>query len=88
VLMIQLKNMNKTLKNNILRAMIEVGFIMILFYSNLLMGEYIHSGPGFIKGFDWAFTNIFTVDNFVIALIMSCLAYVVVEYLRKKFYKR
>ena len=79
--------MKKTLKNNILRAMIEVGFIMILFYSNLLMGEYIHSGSGFTKGFDWAFINIFTLDNFVIALVMACLAYLVVEYLRKKFYK-
>jgi len=77
--------MNKTLKNNILRAMIEVGFIMILFYSNLLMGEYIHSGAGFKKGFDWAFTNIFTLDNFVIALVMSGFAYLVVEYLRNKF---
>jgi uncharacterized PurR-regulated membrane protein YhhQ (DUF165 family) len=80
--------MNKTLKNNILRAVIEVGFIMILFYSNLLMGEYIHSGPAFKRGFDWAFTNIFTLDNFVIAIIMACFAYVVVEYLRSKFYER
>jgi hypothetical protein len=79
--------MNKALKNNVLRAMIEVGFIMILFYSNLLMGEYVHSGPGFTKGFHWAFTNIFTLNNFVIALVMACLAYLVVEYLRKRFYK-
>ena len=68
--------------------MIEVGFIMILFYANLLMGEYIHSGPGFKKGFDWAFTNIFTLDNFVIALVIACFAYLVVEYLRNKFFKQ
>ena len=68
--------------------MIEVGFIMVLFYANLLMGEYIHSGPGFEKGFVWAFLNIFTLDNFIIALIVSCFAYLVVEYLRNKFFKQ
>ena len=76
--------MTSKLKQNILRATIEVGFIMILFYSNLLMGEYIHSGPGFA----WAFFNIFTLDNFLIALIMACCAYLVVEYLRKKFFEQ
>ena len=75
------------MKQNTLRAMIEVGFIMVLFYANLLMGEYIHSGPGFEKGFVWAFTNIFTLDNFLIALIMAFFAYLVVEYLRKKFFE-
>src|SRR5260370_29446340 len=32
------------MKKNILRAMIEVGFIIFLFYSNLLMGEFERSG--------------------------------------------
>jgi len=32
------------MKKNIWRAVIEVGFIIFLFYSNLLMGEFERSG--------------------------------------------
>jgi hypothetical protein len=34
------------MKKNVSRAVIEVGFIIFLFYSNLLMGEYERSGLG------------------------------------------
>jgi hypothetical protein len=37
------------MKRNVWRAVIEVGFIIFLFYSNLLMGEFERSGMG-LKG--------------------------------------
>lgn len=65
------------------RAMVEVGFIVFLFYSNLLMGEFTHAnGQG--KTLVFAIEDIFTVGNFVIAFISGLIGYVVVEYLRKR----
>jgi len=63
--------------------MVEVGFIIFLFYSNLLMGEFTHAnGQG--KSLAFAIIDIFTVTNFVIALISGMIGYVVFEYLRKQ----
>jgi hypothetical protein len=65
------------------RAMVEVGFIIFLFYSNLLMGEFTQTnGQG--KTFVFAIRDIFTVTNFVIAIISGMIGYVVFEYLRKQ----
>ena len=66
------------MKKNIWRAVIEVGFIIFLFYSNLLMGEFERSGLGEKRGLAWAMTDVFTPFNFGVALIaalvaMSCL---------------
>jgi hypothetical protein len=67
----------------VLRAVIEVAFIVFLFYSNLLMGEFTQSnGAG--KSLASALFDIFTVTNFVIAMISACIGYVVFEYLRKR----
>ena len=44
--------------------MIEVGFIIFLFYSNLLMGEYERSGLGQKRGVVWALEDVFTATNF------------------------
>ena len=68
---------------DIRRAVVEVAFIVFLFYSNLLMGEFNHTnGPG--KTFAVALTDIFTTKNFAIAIIAASIGYVVFEYLRKK----
>ncbi len=65
------------------RAVVETGFIIFLFYSNLLMGEFTHSnGQG--KSLFFAVKDIFTAANFVIALITALIGYLVVEYLRRK----
>lgn len=66
-----------------LRAMVEVGFIIFLFYSNLLMGEFTKTNAG-RKSLIFALNDIFTVGNFVIALISGLIGYVVVEFLRKR----
>jgi hypothetical protein len=42
------------MKKNVWRAVIEVGFIIFLFYSNLLMGEFERSGIGQKRGVAWA----------------------------------
>jgi hypothetical protein len=65
------------------RAIIEIGFITFLFYSNLLMGEFSRAN-GHGKSFTFAIEDIFTATNFAIALASGLIGYVVVEYLRKK----
>ncbi len=69
----------------ILRALIEAGFIIFLFYSNLLMGEYDKSGNGQHRSFIWVLNDIFTKSNFLIAVIAAFIGYLVFEFLRKKF---
>jgi hypothetical protein len=69
---------------NVWRAIIETSFIIFLFYSNLLMGEFERSGMGQSKGLVWAIGNIFTEANFMIALIAALIGYALVESLRKK----
>ena len=65
------------------RAVIEVAFIVFLFYSNLLMGEFTATnGPG--KSLTFALNDIFTGTNFFIAIISALIGYFVFEYLRKK----
>ena len=72
------------MKERISRAVIEVGFVVFLFYANLLMGEYEHSGMGRTRGLAWALSDILTVSNLVIAIVAAIVGYVVFEFLRKK----
>jgi hypothetical protein len=46
------------MKKNVWRAVIEVGFIIFLFYSNLLMGEFERSGLGLKRGVAWAIEDV------------------------------
>jgi hypothetical protein len=65
------------------RAVIEVAFIVFLFYSNLLMGEFTATnGQG--KSLAFALNDIFSGMNFLIAVFSALIGYVVFEYLRKK----
>ena len=73
------------MRNAIWRAVIEVGFIIFLFYSNLLMGEYERSGNGLENGLLWAINDIVTPASLGIAVIAAMIGYVVVESLRKRF---
>lgn len=72
------------MKTNIWRALIEVGFILFLFYANLLMGEFERSGMGQKRGLAWALGDIFTAANFGIGMIAGVIGYVAFEYLRKR----
>ena len=67
------------------RAVIEIAFIMFLFYSNLLMGEFERSGLGQKRGILWAIRDIFTASNFEIAAVTALLGYLLFEFLRTRF---
>jgi len=65
------------------RAVIEIAFIVFLFYSNLLMGEFTRAnqhGKSFLAGL----RDVMTLENLAIALVTAFIGYVVFEYLRKK----
>jgi hypothetical protein len=66
------------------RPAIEVAFIMFLFYSNLLMGEFERANSVGGKSLTAALADIFTVTNFAIGILASLVGYVVVEFLRGK----
>jgi hypothetical protein len=67
------------------RAAIEIGFIIFLFYSNLLMGEFERANSASGKSLLFALGDIFTAVNFGIAVLSSLAGYLVIEYLRKTF---
>ena len=73
------------MKKSIWRAVIEIGFIIFLFYSNLLMGEFERSGMGRARSLAWAIGDVFTAANFAIAMIAALIGYVLFEFLRKRF---
>jgi len=65
------------------RVIIEVSFIIFLFYSNLLMGEFTGvNGRG--KTLAFALHDIVTPMNFLIAIICALIGYPIFEFLRKK----
>jgi hypothetical protein len=65
------------------RAFVEVAFIIFLFYSNLLMGEFTGvNGAG--KSLAFALRDIITPANFTIALFSAVIGYGIFEFLRKK----
>ena len=68
----------------ILTLLIEMGFIMFLFYANLLMGEYTQTGSGWQHGLLWSIGAIFSVENFIIALGAAFLGYGIFEFLRRR----
>jgi hypothetical protein len=70
---------------NVLRAGIEMSFIVFLFYSNLLMGEFERSGMGQKRGIVWAIGDVFTGVNFAIAMMAALIGYILFEFLRKRF---
>jgi hypothetical protein len=64
-------------------ALIEVVFIVFLFYSNLLMGEFTWAN-GHGKTLAFALRDIFTVTNFTIAILAALIGHGVFHYLRKR----
>jgi hypothetical protein len=67
------------------KAIIEIGFIIFLFYSNLLMGEFTRAnGQG--KSLAFALKDIFSATNLAIAIISGLLGYLGFDYLRKRLW--
>ena len=75
---------NGKLKANIFRALIEAGFIIFLFYANLLMGDFTRSGNAHGHSLLWGVEDVFTLTNFEIAIIAAVIGYFFFEYLRKR----
>ena len=73
------------MEKNVWRVVIEVGFIIFLFYSNLLMGEFERSGMGQKRGVAWAIGDVFTAANFEIATMAALIGYILFEFLRERF---
>ena len=76
--------LQKRIFKHILRGLVEAGFIIFLFYANLLMGEYTRRGSAVHKGLLWGLKDIFTQANFEIAIAAALVGYLVFEFLRKK----
>ena len=79
----------KVLKNTkkltaLWRVVIETGFVIFLFYSNLFMGEFTHSGLGQQNGLFWALQDIFTITNFLIAIFLALIGNMVFDFFRNR----
>jgi hypothetical protein len=66
-----------------LHAAIEIAFIVFLFYSNLLMGEFTRSNPHH-RTLAAALYDIVTMKNLAIAIFTAALGHFFFELLRKK----
>jgi len=66
------------------RTVLEVSFIIFLFYSNLLMGEFTNSGVGQSKGLLWAIQDIFTIANLIIAIVLALIGHLMFDFFRKR----
>ncbi len=66
-------------------SLIEMSFIIFLFYSNLLMGQY-NLGHDFAQRpiFE-AMKNVFTIDNFGVAVTAAFIGHVAFDSMRKRF---
>lgn len=65
------------------RVLVEVGFIVFLFYCNLLMGEFSRTNAHG-KTLLFALRDVFTFTNLAIGIGSGLVGYVVVEFLRKR----
>jgi hypothetical protein len=74
---------NRQLTSAIGKALVEIAFIIFLFYANLLMGEFTrHSGAH--KTLLIALEDIITLKTFAIALATAIIGYFAFEHLRKR----
>jgi len=72
------------MKKKFWRAVTEIGFIVFLFYANLLMGEYTRTLMHRDRGLVFALEDIFTDVNFAIAVGAAIIGYLIFESLRKQ----
>jgi hypothetical protein len=72
------------MKRSFWRAVTEIGFIIFLFYANLLMGEYTRTLMHRDRGLVFALEDIFTEANLGIAIVAAMIGYLIFEFLRKR----
>ncbi len=78
--MIERFETSKTLR----KTLLEMIFIVFLFYSNLLMGQYNRGHSFADRSLLEAMLNIFTIDNFIIAIVAAFVGDVAFDYVRKR----
>jgi len=66
----------------IIRALAEIAFIMLLFYTNLFMGQFTRSRHP--AGILIAFLDLFTFTNAVIGLLGAIAGYFFIEWIRNR----
>jgi hypothetical protein len=62
------------------RTAIDIGFVIFLLYSNLLIREFGRSGIGWKMGLAWAIRDIFTTANLVIVATTALIDYAVFDF--------
>jgi hypothetical protein len=76
------------MRRSAIRAAVEVAFIVFLFYSNLLMGEFEKSGMGRRNGLSWAIRDVLTFENVAIAITAALGGHAFFDLLRKRLWNR
>ena len=64
------------------RASIEIGFIVFLFYANLLMGEFTRSNGH--RSLSTAAWDVLTPMNFAIGFVAACIGHWAFDHLRRQ----
>jgi hypothetical protein len=73
------------MKRSKIRPIVEILSIMILFYTNLLMGQFLRTSSAVTGQSIWAIIiNIVTLQNIVIGLVGATIAYFIVEWVTQK----
>ena len=73
------------MKRSKFRPIVEILSIMVLFYTNLIMGQFLRNSSGVVGKSIWAIIiNIVTLQNIIIGLVGATIAYIMVEWVTQK----
>ena len=73
------------MKRSKFRPIVEILSIMVLFYTNLLMGQFLRNSSAVVGKSIWAIIiNIVTLQNIIIGLVGATIAYFMVEWVTQK----
>jgi hypothetical protein len=72
------------MKNRFVRPVVEVLSILILLYTNLLMGQYVRANQVVGKSFWAVASGVVSVQNLAIGVVGAVVAFVLVEAVNRK----
>jgi hypothetical protein len=72
------------MKQRWVRPLVEVLSILILFYTNLLMGQYMQSSSHVGKSFWTIAAGVVSAQNFAIGLVGAAAAFLLVEFVNRR----
>jgi hypothetical protein len=73
------------MKSNIIRSVVEIFSILVLFYTNLLMGQYLRTSSGVDGQSIWEkISNIVTPQNLIIGFLGATIGFIMVETVNQK----